>query len=92
VLKIGELRNLHAIAPALPAKPPGAERRALPIVLDKATIVEMRIDADRFERRQIKPLEILRRRFQDYLELIEMLQPIRVLAVTPILGQREGCT
>src|SRR5208282_646487 len=90
LLKIGELRNLHAVAPAFPAKPPGAERRALPIVLDEANIVEAEIDADSFERGQIKRLKILRRRFQDDLELIEMLQPVRVLAIAPVLGPARG--
>src|ERR1700738_3047706 len=50
LLKIGELRDLHAIAPAFPAEPPGAKGRTLPIVLDEANIVEAWIDADRFER------------------------------------------
>ena len=42
LLKIGELRDLHAVAPAFPAKPPGAERRAFPIVLDEADVVKSR--------------------------------------------------
>ena len=39
LLEIGELRHLHAVAPHLPAEPPGAERRALPVVLDEADVV-----------------------------------------------------
>ena len=50
----------------------------------------VKLDADRFERGQIKRLEILWRRFQDYLELIEMLQPVRIFAVAPILGAARG--
>ena len=40
LLEIGELRHLHAVAPAFPAQAPGAERRALPVVLDEAHVVQ----------------------------------------------------
>ena len=50
LLEIGELRDLHAVAPALPAEAPGAERRALPVVLDEADVVERHVDADGGER------------------------------------------
>src|ERR1043166_1060794 len=65
LLKVGELRNFHAVAPALPAKSPGAKRRTLPIVLDEADVVEFRIDADREERLEIKLLDVGRRRLED---------------------------
>src|SRR6202011_3224084 len=52
LLKISELRYFHAVAPALPPEPPRAERRTFPIVLDKADVMQMRIDADRFQRFQ----------------------------------------
>ncbi len=47
LLEIGELRHFHAVAPAFPPEPPRAERRALPVVLDKTDVVQLRIDADR---------------------------------------------
>ena len=47
LLEIGELRDFHAVAPAFPAEAPGAQRRAFPVVLDEADVVEQRIDADR---------------------------------------------
>ena len=50
LLEVGELRYLHAVAPALPAEPPGAERRTLPVVLDEADVVQLGVDADRGER------------------------------------------
>ena len=40
LLEVGELRHFHAVAPAFPAQSPGAERRAFPIVLDKADVVQ----------------------------------------------------
>ena len=39
LLEIGELRHFHAVAPHFPAQPPGAERRAFPVVLDEADVV-----------------------------------------------------
>ena len=90
LLEIGELRHLHAVAPAFPAEPPGAERRAFPVVLDEADVVELRIDADRVERVEIEVLQVGRRRLQDHLELIVVLQPVRVLAVAAVLRPARG--
>ena len=53
LLEIGELRHLHAVAPAFPSKAPGAERRAFPVVLDEADVVQGGIDADGGERLQV---------------------------------------
>ncbi len=43
LLEVGELRHLHAVQPDLPAEPPGAERRRLPVVLDQADVVHQRV-------------------------------------------------
>ena len=42
LLEVGELGDLHAVAPDLPAEAPGAQRRALPVVLDEAQVVQAR--------------------------------------------------
>src|SRR6185295_2893163 len=90
LLEIGELRHLHAVAPALPAESPRAERRAFPIVLDETDVVRFLIDADPGERLQIKLLNVSRRRLQDRLELVIVLQPVRVLAVATVLRTARG--
>ena len=77
LLEIGKLRNFHAVAPNFPAKTPGAERRALPIVLDEANVIQRRIDADGIETREIELLDIRRRRLHDDLKLVVVLQPVR---------------
>ena len=59
LLEIGELSHLHAVAPDLPAQAPGAQRRAFPIVLDKADVVQVWVDADGFQRTQIEVEDIL---------------------------------
>jgi hypothetical protein len=76
--------TFHAVAPDFPAKAPGAERRAIPIVLDEADVVVGEIDADRGEAAQVKLLEIGRARLQDHLILVIMLEPVRVLAVAAV--------
>ena len=84
LLEIGELADFHAVEPDLPAEPPGAQGRAFPIVLDKADVVARRVDAERREAAEIQILAVGRRRLQDDLELVIMLQPVRVLAVAPV--------
>ena len=90
LLEIGELRDLHAVAPAFPAEPPGAERRALPVVLDKADVVDRRVDADDLQRIEVEILDVGRRRLQDHLELVVVLQPVGVLAVAAVFGPARG--
>src|SRR5215468_151296 len=85
-----ELAHFHAVEPDLPAEPPGAEGRALPIVLDKADVVLCGIDAERGEALQVQFLAVGRRRFQDDLQLVVMLQPVRVFAVAPVGRAARG--
>ena len=44
------------------------------------------VDADGLERAEIELLQVRRVRLQDDLELVIVLQPVRVLAVAPVLG------
>ena len=90
LLEVGELRHFHAVAPDFPAQPPGAERRALPVVLDETDVVQRGVDADRRQRAQVQFLEVGRRRLHDHLELVVVLHPVRVLAVAPILRAARG--
>jgi hypothetical protein len=90
LLEIGELGDLHAVAPALPAEPPGAERRTFPVVLDEPDVMQRGIDSDRRKRLQIEILNVGGRGLQDHLVLIIVLQPVRVLAVAPVLGTARG--
>src|SRR4029079_1882274 len=86
LLEIGELRQLHGVEPHLPAEPPSAERRALPVVLDEADVVVRGIDSNRVEALQIKVLNVGRRRLEDHLELIIVLKPVGILAIAAVLG------
>ena len=90
LLEIGELRHFHAVAPALPAEAPGAERRAFPVVLDEADVVQQRVDADRRERAEIELLQVRRVGLQDDLVLVVVLQAVGVLAVAAVLGPARG--
>ena len=90
LLKIGELRDLHAIQPHFPSETPRAERRVLPVVLDEAHIVLREVQPDRFERADIKIDDVLGRRLEDYLKLVVVLHAIRVLAIAPVLGAARG--
>ncbi len=90
LLEIGELRDLHAVAPDFPSKAPGTQGRALPIILYKTNIVQTPVDADGIQRAKISIDEVVRRWLKDHLELIVMLQPIGVLTVAAIRRTTAG--
>src|SRR5215469_12147416 len=89
LLEIGELADLHAVEPDLPTQPPGTQCRTLPIVFDKADIVQGSIDPDRVQASEIERLAVRRRGLQDHLELVEMLQSIGVLPIAAV-GRSAG--
>jgi len=53
LLEVGELRDLHAVAPAFPAQPPRAQRRTFPVVFDETDVMNAGIDPDRREGLQV---------------------------------------
>ncbi len=90
LLKIGELRNFHAVAPHFPAETPRAERRAFPIILDKTNVMQRRVESDLAQRTQIELLNVRRCRLHDHLELIVVLKPVRILAIAAVLRAARG--
>jgi len=86
LLEVGELGHFHAVAPHFPAQAPGAQGRAFPVILDEADVVRHGIDAQAAQAFQIEFLRVGRRRLQQHLILVVMLQAVGVLAVTAILG------
>src|SRR6266498_1799094 len=69
LLEVGELRDLQPVQPDLPAQPPGAKRRRLPVVFDEAHVVVAIADAERLEALQVEPKWVRRTRLQDDLVL-----------------------
>ena len=90
LLEIGELADFHAIAPAFPAKAPGAQRGALPVVLDEADVMQGGVDANGGERAQIEVLQVGRGGLQDHLKLVIMLKPVGIFPIAPVLGAARG--
>ena len=90
LLEVRKLRNLHAVEPDLPAKTPGAERRALPVVLDKADVMVVGIQANGGKRPQVELLGVDRRGLDEHLELIIVLHAVGVLAVAAVGGTAAG--
>jgi hypothetical protein len=56
LLKVGELGDFKTVEPNFPAEAPGAENRALPIVLNEADVMKGGIDAEGFEGLEVKLL------------------------------------
>ena len=50
----------------------------------------LRFDAEAFKAFQIKLLNVVRRRLHDDLELIMLIEPIRILAVAPVRRTAGG--
>src|SRR5476651_1285474 len=86
LLEVGELRHFHAVEPHFPAETPGAKRRIFPVILYKTDIIDGRIQTHFFQRTEIEFLDIIRRRLDDDLELVVMLQPVGVFTVTAVGG------
>jgi hypothetical protein len=84
LLEVRELRHLHRVAPDLPAEPPRAERRLLPVVLDEADVVLQEVDPELLERAEVLVEDVLGGRLQDHLVLEVVLEAVRVLAVAPV--------
>src|SRR5690606_3404309 len=85
LLEVSELAHFHAVAPAFPTETPGAKRRAFPVVFDEADVVDRGIEADGGEGVEIELLDVVRRRFEDNLELIIVLQTVRILPVATVI-------
>ena len=92
MLEVGELGDFHAVQPDFPAQTPGAEGRRFPVVFDEADVVDQRVEADVLERAQVQFLEVVRVRLQDHLELVVVLQTVRVFAVAAVSRAALGCT
>ena len=56
----------------------------LPVVLDEAHVVLLGMRADREQRLEVQILDVERRRLEDHLELVELLQAVRVVAVAAV--------
>ena len=90
LLEIGELADFHAVAPHFPAQAPGAQRGAFPVILHKAHIMLGAVDADGVQTAEIEANEVSGAGLQDHLELVIMLQPIGVFAITTIRRPAAG--
>ena len=89
LLEISKLCDFHAVEPDFPAETPGTQCRRFPVVFDKADIVFSRVEAQYFQTLQIQFLDIVRARFADDLELMMLIQPVRIIAITAI-GRTAG--
>ena len=84
LLEVGELRDLHPVAPDLPAEPPRADGRLLPVVLDEADVVLLGVEPDRAQRLEVELEHVGGLRLQDHLVLEVVLEAHRVLAVAAV--------
>ena len=90
LLEIGELGHFHAVEPYFPAQAPCAERWVFPVVFHKADVVHGRVDAQFLQAAQIQILNIVGRGFERDLELVIMLQAVRVVAVAAVFRAAAG--
>ena len=86
LLEVGELGDLHAVQPDLPAQAPGPQGGGLPVILHEADVVVQGVEPDGLEAVQIELLDILGRGLHDHLVLVIVLQAVGVFAVAAVGG------
>src|SRR5947199_12285 len=84
LLKIRELRDLHAVEQDLPADAPRAEGGRLPVVLFEADVVAGQVESERAQGVEIHLLHVERRRLQDHLKLVVLAEAEGVVAVASV--------
>src|SRR5690606_22558031 len=89
LLEVGELSHFHAVEPHFPAQTPGTQRRVFPVVFHEADVVDFRIHAQLFQRAQVEFLNVVGGRLADHLELVIVLQAVRVCTVAAV-GRTAG--
>ena len=85
-LEVGELGDLHAVEPDLPAQPPGTDGRLRPVVLDEADVVRAQIDPERLEAAEVLLLRVAGLGLEDHLVLGVALDAVGVLPVPGVVG------
>ena len=90
LLEVRELRHFHAVHPDFPAETPGAERRVFPVVLDEADVVDFRVDAERAKAAQIEVDDVRRSRLQHDLELVVLVEAVRIFTIAGVLRTTRG--
>mmetsp|Transcript_20995 Transcript_20995/g.46002 ORF Transcript_20995/g.46002 Transcript_20995/m.46002 type:complete len:253 (+) Transcript_20995:2762-3520(+) len=85
LLEVGELGDLHAVQPHLPAQAPGAQHGTLPVVLHKAHVMCLGVNAQGLQRPQVQLLAVAGVRLEDDLELGVTLKAVGVVAVPRVV-------
>ena len=86
LLEVGELGDLQAVQPHLPAQSPRAQGGRGPVVLHEPHVVRGQVDAEGLQAAQVQLLRVAGVGLEDHLELGVRLQPVRVLAVPRVVG------
>ena len=89
-MEIGELRDFHPIEPDLPAEPPRAERRVLPVVVDETEVMLGRIKSDGLEGVEIEVDDSVWRGFEDDLILKIVLQAVWIGSISAVFRPSAG--
>ena len=86
LLEIGELGDLQAVEPDLPAQAPRAQSGRLPVVLHEADVVLRGVDADGLQALQVDFLRVAWVGLEDDLVLGVHLHAVGIFAVAPVVG------
>ena len=90
LLEVRELRDFLPVEEDLPADAPRPESGRLPVVLLEAHVVSGRVDPEGRQARQVDVLDVGRRRLEDHLELLVLVETVRVLTVAAVGGAPGG--
>jgi hypothetical protein len=84
LLKIGKLRDFHAVAPDFPSETGGSQSRTFPVIFHKTNVMASVVYAQNFEAFQVDVLYVVRGWLDHHLKLMMLVNAVGILAVSPV--------
>lgn len=89
MMEIGEMRELNEVEKELKEKKKGEKSRDLKVVLKKEKVMKSRVEEDGIEGKKIKIMKVWRRRIDEKMIMIIMMEKVRILEIEEIFRKER---